>query len=139
MIRYEAPDGSFTDSPTPDFLRSLLLSQPATYWHAGGNGEAVLTDTGSCAMLCVKQPPETDRFLLTFIHNATYAVPHIGGAFDDFVMDERGGDPFRVPVACLVDRATAASAVVCFVETSSMMDTVSWVQWDDLPESYHFP
>lgn len=124
MIRYEAPDGSLTDSPSLNFLRGLVTTGSAAYWNAGGNGEGVLPNTDSGAKLCIKQPPETSRFLLTFIHGRIYAVAHIGDAFGDFLLDERGGDPFRVPTTCLIDTATTVAVVVHFVDASSMLDTV---------------
>ena len=58
--------------------------------------------------------------------------------FDDFAWDERGGDPFKVPRACLVSRESAAEIVKFYATTGGEADTVQWMSWYDLP-SHYFP
>lgn len=138
MLRYEAPDGSISDDPSPASLRAVVEDSPPEYWQRGGNGEAVISVHGSREMLCIKQPPTTPDYLLTFMDASSYLVPYTGGSLDDFVWEERGGDPFKVPRACLVARSVAADVVVHFAESRCVLPTVNWISWDELPESYHF-
>jgi hypothetical protein len=136
-LRYEAPDGSLIDDPPVATLRNIVETSAADYWQQGGNGEAVLTVVGSRSMLLIKQPPGTDGYLLTYMDASDYLVPYSGESFDRFVWEERGGDPFKVPEACLVSRATATAIVTHFAETFSPSPDLEWIPWDDLPDSYH--
>jgi hypothetical protein len=100
------------------------------YWQQGGNGEAaigvakrpgdgrkvshaVIERDGTKVeyvagqpRLCIKQP-EPERFFFTWDGDEGWVVPYDGSGCEAFVMDERGGNPFKIPRACLVDTRAA--------------------------------
>jgi len=102
-MRYEAPeDQVFIESPTADQLAHIIRDSPHEYWQRGGNGEACLDAGPGLPSLWIKQPvPE--RFFVTYAKPPeNWLVPYDGGSCEELIEDERGGDPFWIPRACLI-------------------------------------
>jgi hypothetical protein len=119
--------------PTPEQLEQELRERPHSYWQQGGNGEATLDAGPGEPSLWIKQP-EPGRFLLTYSHPpANWLVPYNGGSCEDLVRDERGGDLFLIPRACLVSTDEAVAAVLSFVATWQPSLALVWRYWDELP------
>ncbi len=135
-LEYEAPDGSLIKNPSAETLRGIVETAQPEYWQQGGNGEAVLRVVDGGDMLLVKQPPETGEFLCTFLSETDILIPYSGGSFDAFAWEERGGDPFKVPMVCLVARETAAQIVEYFVRHQAAFPELTWIAWDELPDQY---
>lgn len=155
LIVYEASDGSLSFDPTPQQMSDLLLNSPHDYWLQGGNGEAairvgrrpgdrrkvahsVLRPDGSSAEFLVGFPelwikqPEPDKFYFTWCSGDMW-IPYDGSGCEAYVMDERGGDPFKIARACLVDNATAVKIVDEYLRTQLRSNAVAWIIDADLP------
>jgi hypothetical protein len=133
-MRYHAPDDrTVLDDPTPEVMEAVLRTSPHSYWQQGGNGEAILDVGPGEASLWIKQP-EAGRFFLTYsVPPADWLVPYTGGSCEEFVPDERGGDSFLIPRACLVDVDQAAEVVRAFLLTRQPSPAVRWCYWHELP------
>lgn len=136
VLEYEAPDGSVIKNPSIATLRRIIETAEPEYWQQGGNGEAGIRVVGERNSLLIKQPPETEQFLFTLLGPSGVHIPYSGGSLDDYTWEERGGDPFKVPVACLVARDTAVRIVEYFAVQHAAFPGVSWISWDDLPDQY---
>jgi len=129
------------NDPTINELELILRARPHSYWQQGGNGEAALNAGPGGPSLWIKQP-EPERFFLTFAKPpADWLVPYNGGSCESLIEDERGGDPFWIPRACLVGVDDAVEIVSCFLARSEPSARVQWRYWHDLPlpESYPNP
>ncbi len=138
-MRYHAPnDRDVLTDPTLEQLEHILRTSPHAYWQQGGNGEAILDARPGEPSLWLKQPlPE--RFLVTYSKPpADWLVPYDGGSCLPLVKDERGGDPFWIPIACLIGVDEAVEIVSCFLRHREPSSCVSWRYWHELPlpESY---
>jgi hypothetical protein len=134
LMRYNAPDDrTVLMDPTPEQLERELRDRPHSYWQQGGNGEATLDAGPGAPSLWIKQP-EPGRFFLTYAHPpANWLVPYAGGSCEELVRDERGGDPFLIPRACLVDMEQAIAVVSSFLATRQPAPAVAWRYWHELP------
>jgi hypothetical protein len=133
-LRYDAPDDrTVLTDPAPEQLERELRDRPHAYWQQGGNGEAVLDAGPGEPSLWIKQP-EPGRFFLTYSHPpANWLVPYSGGPREDLIRDERGGDPFLIPRACLVGTDEAVEAVRFFLEARRPGPGLAWRYWHELP------
>lgn len=121
--------------PTPEQIEHELRERSHAYWQHGGNGEAVLNSGPGDPAMWIKQP-EPGEFFLTYSHPpANWLVPYRGGECETVVEDERGGDPFLIPRACLVGTEEAVNAVLFFLKTRRPTTTLTWQYWHDLPLS----
>ncbi|WP_169975561.1 hypothetical protein [Tautonia rosea] len=141
-MRFCAPDDRVVlTNPTPEQLERLIRTSPHGYWQQGGNGEAILDDDSREASLWIKQP-EPDRFFVTYSKPpADWLVPYDGGSCASLVEDERGGDPFWIPRACLIDADQTVEVVSWFLSHREPSPRVSWCYWHELPllDSYPRP
>jgi hypothetical protein len=154
---YEAPDDhTFLFDPTPEQLASLFREADHDYWQRGGNGEAAINIIGSpgeqvlshrslirpdgveikyvagSPSLWIKQPI-AERFFFTLDDEEGWWSPYDGGDCSAYVMDERGGDPFKIPYSCLVDTQAAIKIATAFLDTMGRSPAVPWSRWNDLP------
>jgi hypothetical protein len=137
-VEFQPPaDLAPTQQLTADEAAQQILDSDFEYWQQGGNGEGVLSFVGGNTSLLIKQTLR-DGFLLTMQTNDDQRTPCSGAGFDEFTWDERGGDPFKVPLSCLVSTATAAEIVRFYASCGGESDAVSWISWFDLPRHY-FP
>jgi hypothetical protein len=133
-MRYFAPDDR-TDlrDPTREQLERVVRTSPHSYWQQGGNSEAILAAGPGEPNLWIKQPlPE--RFFITYSkpsHN--WLVPYDGGPCESLVEDERGGDPFLIPKACLIDTDQAVEVISYFLSRREPSPSVPWCYWHELP------
>jgi hypothetical protein len=157
LMVYEAPDGSLVFGPTVEQMADIVLHTDHDYWQQGGNGEAALrvarqpgdhrkihcvvtTPQGVKAEYLAGEPelwmkqPEPGWFFFTWNGEAEgWLVPYDGSACESFVMDERGGNPFKIARACLVDRRRAVEIVLEFLRSRGRSEAVRWLPWSDLP------
>lgn len=157
LMVYEAPDGALLFEPTPDQMADIVRCTDHDYWRQGGDGEAalrvgrrpgdrrkaycaVITPQGVGAEFSAEQPelwikqPEPGRFFFTWNGEAEgWVVPYDGSDCEAFIMDERGGDPFKIPRACLVDRRRAVEVVQEFLRSRGRSEAVQWLPWSELP------
>lgn len=133
-MQYSAPDDrTVLRDPAAEQLERELRDRPYACWQGGGNGEAILDAGAGGPSLWIKQP-EPGRFFLTYAHPpANWLVPYTGGPCEDLVHDERGGDPFLIPRACLVDTDQAVAAVRYFLEAHQPTPVMDWRYWHELP------
>jgi hypothetical protein len=134
-VRYYAPDDRLVlTDPTPEQLDHELRARPHSYWQSGGNAEGSLHAGPGEPMLWIKQP-EPGWFFLTYSHPdaANWLVPYSGGSCEDLVRDERGGDLFLIPRACLVDTDSAVELVRFFLASRQPAPSVEWWYWHELP------
>jgi hypothetical protein len=137
-VEFQSPDDLAPRRQlTPDEAAELILESNYEFWRQGGNGEGTITYPGNNTSLCIKESLR-DGFLLTLLTDDDQLMPYSGDGLDDFVWDERGGDPFKVPRACLVSRATAAEIVRYYATCGGQSDIVQWISWYNLPAHY-FP
>jgi hypothetical protein len=122
---------------TADEAAQLILDSDFEVWQQGGNGEGVFSFVGGCNSLLIKQTLQ-DGFLLTLLTSDDQRSPCSGAGFEEFVWDERGGEPFKVPRACLVSPTTAAEIVRFYASRGGESEDVAWISWYDLPRHY-FP
>lgn len=156
-LLYQAPDDqTFLVDPTPEQLASIFRGSGATYWQSGGNGEAsinvirspgedvptrsrMIRPDGTSVEFVAGKPslwikrPEEGGFFFTWDRATGWWVPYNGGDCESFVMDEQGGDPFRIPRACLVDLSSAIEITRHFLITLERSPKVQWALWSDLP------
>lgn len=139
-MRYCAPDDqTVLVNPTPDQLEEILLTSPHSYWQQGGNGEASLDAGPGKASLWIKQP-EPNRYFLTFVEaSADWLVPYNGESCESLVEDERGGNPFWIPRACLIETDQAVDVVTRFVTHEEPSPAVRWCYWHELPLTESYP
>lgn len=135
-MRYYAPDErTVLNDPDPELLAQVLRTSSHSYWQQGGNGEAILDAGPGKPGLWIKQP-ERGRFFITYAEpSATWLVPFNGGSCEDLVSDERGGDPFLIPRACLIDTDQAIEVVRCFLTNLQPCAVIIWRYWHELPLS----
>jgi hypothetical protein len=133
-MRYYAPDDqTVLSDPTPELLARVLRISPHSYWQQGGNGEAILDAGPGKPRVWIKQP-EPGRFFITYCKPpANWLVPFNGDSCDDLVSDERGGDPFLIPRACLIDTDQAVEVVRCFLTSLQPCAQIVWRYWHELP------
>jgi hypothetical protein len=133
-MRYYAPDDrTVVSDPAPELLEQVLRTTPPAYWQQGANGEAILDAGPDKPSLWIKQP-EPGRFFVTYSRPpANWLVPFNGGSCEELVADERGGDPFLIPRACLIDTEQAVEVVRCFLTSLRASTVVGWRYWHDLP------
>lgn len=153
---YQAPDGNLLFEPTPEQMASIILHRDHLYWQQGGNGEgairvarqpgdgrkvshAIINPDGMRVEYVEGQPelwikqPEPASFFFTWDCRDGWVVPYDGTGCEAFVMDERGGDPFKIPRACLVDAHQALEVVREFLQSRGRSDVVRWLPWSELP------
>ncbi|HEX7380406.1 MAG TPA: hypothetical protein VF278_25050 [Pirellulales bacterium] len=153
---YEAPDGDLIIQPTPEQLAAIIRHAGHEYWQRGGDGEAairvakrhddgrnvshaVILRDGTKVEYAAGQPelwikqPEPERFFLTWDCHQGPIVPYDGSGCEAFVMDERGGNPFKIPRACLVAPAEAVETVREFLQSRGRSKVVRWLSWYELP------
>lgn len=70
-----------------------------------------------------------------------WLVPYDGGSCEELIEDERGGDPFGIPRACLISVDHAVEVVRHFMSHQEPWPGVPWRYWHELPlcESYPRP
>jgi hypothetical protein len=156
-LLYQAPDDrTLLVGPTPGQIADILRGSGADYWQSGGNGEASIDvirspgedvptrrrmtkPDGTSVEFVEGEPslwikrPEDGRFFFTWDRAEGWWVPYDGGDCGSFVIDERGGDPFRIPRACLVDLRAAIEIASHFLSTLRRSPAVQWARWSDLP------
>jgi|GEM_PF-6952525 len=139
-MKYHAPDEMLEmNEPTSPELEQILRSSPHDYWRRGGNGEAVIDAGRGEAQLWIKQP-EPGWFFLTYsAPGADWLVPYGGGDCESLVQDERGGNPFWIPRACLIGTDQAVEIVSHFLSRREPSPNVSWCEWNELPLSDTYP
>jgi hypothetical protein len=152
-VVYRAPEGTLLFDPMPAQLTDILLTTGQEYWLRGGNGEATLdvvrepgdpvashramtTSEGVTVEYAAGQPslwikqPEPDWYFVTWSRSAgEELVPYDGSSIEPFVVEERGGEPFRVPRACLVPPNTAAEIVREYLVSRQRSGVVKWRPW----------
>ena len=80
------------------------------------------------------------QFFVTFaVRKADWLVPYDGGSCESLIQDERGGDPFWIPRACLVSVDQTVEIVSHFLFRREPSPAVSWCYWHDLPLSDSYP
>lgn len=133
-MRYYAPDDrEVLSDPTPEQLERVLRNSSHSYWQQGGNGEAILDAGPNGPALWVKQP-EPGKFFFTYSRpSANWLVPYNGDSCEDLLNDERGGDPFLIPRACLVGTEQAVDIVRHFLVSQVPASCVKWRYWHELP------
>jgi hypothetical protein len=152
-VVYCDPEGGLLFDPSPAQLSDILLTTGQDYWLRGGNGEAtldVVREPGDSVAshrsmttadrvtveyaagqpsLWIKQP-ETGWYFLTWYPGAGEdLVPYDGSSIEPFVVEERGGEPFRVPRACLVSAQIAAEIVREYLVSRKRSGVVKWRPW----------
>jgi hypothetical protein len=139
-MRYKAPDDlMFIESPTADQLARIIRDSPHEYWQRGGNGEASLDAGPGLPSLSIKQP-EPARFFMTFAKPLeNWLVPYDGASCEELVRDERGGDPFWIPRACLISVHEAVEIVRHFLSHQAPWPGVLWRYWHELPLTDSYP
>ncbi len=152
-IVYHDPEGMLLFDPSPGQLADILHTTGQDYWLRGGNGEATLavarepgesvashrsmtTADGVKVDYAAGQPslwikqPEVGWYFITWSQpGGGELVPYDGSSIEPFVLEERGGDPFRVPRACLVTPQTAAEVVKEYLLSRRRSDIVRWIAW----------
>lgn len=133
-MRLDGPDDrAVLIDPTPEQLEKLLRNEPHAYWQQGGNGEAMLDAGPGESKLLMKQP-EPGWFFFTLLQpSKNDLVPYNGGSCEELVKDERGGDPFYIPRACLVHTEQAVAVVRTFLADRRPTSAITWQYWDELP------
>jgi hypothetical protein len=154
---YHAPEeNDLLFDPTPQQMADIPTTTDHSYWLRGGNGEAAINvireqgeNVGARGSLITRdgvrvdyvagQPslwikqPEPGWFFITWCHLPEGEfVPYDGSSIEPFVVEERGGDQFRVPRACLVKPSTAAEIVRDFLLSRERSPAVSWESWYEL-------
>ena len=152
---YEAPDNSLLFDPTSEQIASIIQNSDYEYWQRGADGEAairvakrpgdgrrvshgVIKPDGLKVEYAAGQPelwikqPEPGRFFFTWDSQGWF-VPYDGSGCEAFVMDERGGDPFKIPRACLVDAAVAVQVACEYLQSRGRSEVVPWLPWSELP------
>jgi hypothetical protein len=139
-VRYLAPDDQVVlNDPTPEQLEQILRFSSHDYWQQGGNGEAMLDGGPGEPELWIKQPEPRQFFVTYFVPKADSLVPYDGSSCEALVEDERGGNPFWIPRACLVGVDQAVDIVSCFLLSQHPSPVVSWCFWHELPLSDSYP
>ncbi len=82
-------------------------------------------------MIAIMLPVPGRFFLELFLEDRL--VPYDGTACTEFVISEMGGDPFRIPLACLVTPEAAASALSEFIKTRQKPSCLSWMPMGNVP------
>lgn len=120
------------DAPVSEIdLRSLFTEPLLSAWSLYGNGQLGLSDTESGLSVSVNYVGN-NHFFLDW-HNDGRMVVYDGSGTESYVTTDMGGDPFRIPLACLVDGATAEGALR-FAATHKTRDPrLNWVRMDDVP------
>ena len=155
-LLYQSPDGALLFDPTPQQMALILTTSEHRYWLQGGNGEAainvirepheevpshrsLITPDGIRVDFVNDQPslwiksPEPNRFFITWCRLPEGEfVPYDGSSIEPFVVEERGGDPFRVPRACLVQPSIASEIVREFLISRQRSSAVRWELWYEL-------
>lgn len=130
-LTYESPDGLLRIvEPTERQVTDAVLLSSTSYWQQGGNGQALLCIAGH-PCLSILQPGDGRFFLELLLQDRL--VPYDGGSCKEFLVTEMGGDPFRVPLACTVTPAVAASALADFVRTRRKPGDIRWVPMGEVP------
>ena len=83
--------------------------------------------------LWIKQP-EPGWYFVTWWSPADgeELVPYDGSSIEPFVVEKRGGEPFRVPRACLISSQTAAEIVREYLVSRQRSGVVRWRQWAEV-------
>ena len=156
LMVFEAPSGELLFEPTQEQLAAIISQSGPSYWQQGGNGEAairvarrpgddrprshaVLKPDGTQVEYLAGQPqlwikrPEAGGFFFTWDNHEGWVVPYDGSGCEAFVMDERGGDPFKIPRACLVGTEKAVEIANEFLRSRERSPAVHWESWYQLP------
>ena len=118
------------DPADVDYL--LLLEEPLlSLWSRYGNGQIHVHDQNLKVSLGVDYVGE-GRFFLDW-HGDGRMVPYDGTACATFATIDMGGDPFRVPFACTLDKSTAARAIEYTARHGERDPGLHWTPMDDVP------
>jgi hypothetical protein len=152
-VVYRTPEGTLQFDPSPAQLADILQTTGQDYWFRGGNGEASLdvvrepgdtvgsrrsmaTADGVTVVYAAGQPslwikqPEPGWYFVTWSPpDGEELVPYDGSSIEPFVVEERGGEPFRVPRACLVPPQTASEIVREYLVSRQRSEVVQWRPW----------
>jgi hypothetical protein len=155
-VVYCDPEGAPLFDPSPAQLADILHSTGQEYWLRGGNGEAtldVIREPGESVAshrsmttadgitveyaagqpsLWIKQSEPGWYFITWSPHGGEELVPYDGSDIEPFVVEERGGDPFRVPRACLVAPQAAAEIVREYLTSRRRSGVVQWRPWHEV-------
>jgi hypothetical protein len=151
--RVSCSRGRAVFDPSPAQLAEILHTTGPDYWLQGGNGEATLdvarepgepvashraltTADGVTVEYATGQPslwikqPEPGWYFITWSPaGGEELVPYDGSSIEPFVVEERGGEPFRVPRACLVPPHTAVEIVREYLVSRRRSGAVQWRPW----------
>lgn len=113
------------------YLEAIVLSKGEEYWnHPRGSGDATLTQSiggqEQSLSLTYKAPY---GFLLSH-YQLGEIDPYVATISDDWTETTDvllGGEPWTIPKAFLVDRATAWLVVKHFFQTGERLDTLKWI------------
>lgn len=139
-MKYHAPDDrTEIEDPTPDQMEVILRNSPHLYWQQGGNGEASLEVGPGLPSLWIKQPEPLLFFVTFFKPRTDWLVPYNGESCDALIRDERGGDPFWIPRACVIGMDQAVDVVRHFIRHHEPSPAVRWCCWGQLPLPDSYP
>lgn len=111
---------------------SELFQEPAlSNWSHFGNGELGLRDADSGLSLALLYLGN-NRFFADW-HNDGRMVVYDGSDTTEFVATDMGGDPFRIPVACLISGEAALAALGYAVENKGRDPRLTWRRMDEVP------
>jgi hypothetical protein len=100
-------------------------------WSRYGNGQLAVVDQSMNVSLSVDRVGD-DRFFLAWQGDGTM-VPYDRTDCSTFVTIEMCGDPFRVPVACTVDKPSAVLAIEFIVRHGARDPKLHWALMDSIP------
>lgn len=136
---YAPPDGFCIYEPTARQLARIIRDHPHEYWQQGGNGEATLGYGPGWPALWIKKP-EPALFFITYSHpSLDWVVPYDGGSCEALVENERGGDPFWIPRACLISVDHAVEVAQFFLSDQLPWPGIPWSFWHEVPLTNSYP
>ena len=112
-------------------ISEFFSEQMLACWPVFGNGQLLLTEFGTSIALCIDRA-DKDLFFLDWHHDGRM-VPYNGIATEEYVEIDMGGDPFRIPRACLVDATAALDALKYAAHHKTRDPRLNWVRMDEVP------
>lgn len=120
------------DAPISGIDLHTLFAEPLlSAWSCYGDGQLGLSDVESGLSVSVIYVGNKHFFLDW--HGDGRMVVYDGSGTESYVTTEMGGDPFRIPLACLVDGTTAEAALSYAARYKARDPTLNWVLMGDVP------
>lgn len=134
---YRSPAGQDVINPSSEFLRAIILTPPADYWHEGsGDGELEFVGTGPTKTRLLVLPHDDFGFYLKYLEIDGKRIVNTRLSLGDknrLSEVTTCSDEWLASVGLFLRPSDAANAIEDFALTGETSERVEWIGPDVVP------